>query len=58
MTRRQYYAGQAMIALMSSAPWVEGMNSHAAEEDVEFKLALATQSWAMADAMLATEGGA
>lgn len=57
---RDYFAAQAMIALMSSDRWVRTMNSHAAAADREFKAALAQHSWAMADAMLAArgEGGA
>lgn len=55
-TLRDFFAGMAMIALMSSEPWVRGMNSHAAAEDQAFKTALATHSWQMADAMLAARG--
>lgn len=58
VTLRQYFAGLAMIALMSNDAWVSSLNSHAATEDIKFKTALAQQSWAMADAMLAQEGGA
>lgn len=56
VTLRDYFAGVAMVALMSSEPWVRGMNSHAADEDRQFKTALARHSWQMADAMLATRG--
>lgn len=55
-TLRDFFGGVAMIALMSSEPWVRGMNSHAAHEDDQFKTALAVHSWQMADAMLATRG--
>jgi hypothetical protein len=55
-TLRDRFAMAAMVALMSSEPWVRAMNSHAAEEDVQFKQALARHSWSMADTMLATRG--
>jgi hypothetical protein len=57
VTLRRYFAGQAMIALMSNEAWVRSLNSHAADEDTKFKVALAQQCWTMADVMLATEQG-
>jgi hypothetical protein len=52
MTLRDYFAAKAMIALMSSDRWVNGLDQHAGMNAIAFKAALASQSFMMADEML------
>ena len=54
MTLRDYFAGQAMIALMSSPSWVSGMDKAAAAAKCDFKSAVAVNAFLLADAMLET----
>lgn len=58
MTLRDYFAAKAMIALAGSEKWINGMDRYAAKTGVEFKDALALESYKMADAMLAARGAA
>lgn len=50
VSRRDYFAGQALIALMSCDAWVRGLD--AVTPKGELKDAVAAHTYAMADAML------
>lgn len=50
MPLRDYFAGQALMALMSSPSWVAGLDSVTPRN--EFKAAVAAHTYLMADAML------
>jgi hypothetical protein len=58
-TRRDYFAGMAMQALIAKSPFFdkEGRfgNLITEEEEAEFKEGIAKSAWAYADWMLATE---
>jgi hypothetical protein len=51
LSLRDYFAGQALIALMSSELWTRGLDSNA--KPGEFKAALAAHAYVLADHMLA-----
>lgn len=53
MSLRDWFAGQAMVALMSSRSWVAGLDATAKETGYEFKARLAVEAYRMADWMLA-----
>lgn len=54
MSLRDYFAGQALIAFMSSPPWTRGLDDTLAQMDQrgEFKAQLSAHCYAMADLML------
>lgn len=52
MSLRDYFAGQAIIALMSSPAWVGGLDKAAAAGQANFKGSLAVNAYVLADAML------
>jgi hypothetical protein len=52
MTLRDWFAGQAIIALMSDAKWVTGLDDAAKLAKTDFKTALAHNGYALADAMM------
>jgi hypothetical protein len=52
MTLRDYFAGQAVIALMSNPTWVAGLDKAASDNGYDFKHALAGSAYALADEML------
>jgi hypothetical protein len=56
MTLRDYFAGDSLIAFMSSDRYIRGLDDAAARSGVEFKSALAQQVYEMADAMLEARG--
>jgi hypothetical protein len=55
MSLRDYFAGQAMIALMGSASWVRGFDDYRSTTKAkeEFKSGVAAHAYLLADAMLA-----
>lgn len=53
MSLRDYFAGQALVACMSSPRWVEGLDISAAKSGSKFGEALAAMAFQYADAMLA-----
>ena len=53
MSLRDYFASQAITALMSDQRWVNGLDDSAKKEGLLFRPALATCAYQLADAMLA-----
>jgi hypothetical protein len=52
MSLRDYFAGQAIIALMSSPIWMKGADAAFSATSLEFKRGLAGHAYIMADEML------
>ncbi len=50
---RDWFAGQALIAFASCAPWMRGFDAANTKAGGDFKAGLATNAYIMADAMLA-----
>ena len=52
MTLRDYFAGEALQAFMSSNRWLTGLDFKCNESKILFKVRLAQECYVMADAML------
>jgi hypothetical protein len=52
MSLRDWFAGQALIALMSNKAWVTGLDAHCERFCLEFRPELARSAYETADAML------
>lgn len=53
MSLRDWFAGQALVALMSNPGWVKGLDEVVGRAGCSFKASLAANVYAVADAMLA-----
>ena len=52
MTLRDYFAGQALIAFMSSPQWTAGMDKEVVKSGGNFKMSVAVNCYLMADCMM------
>jgi hypothetical protein len=52
MSRRDYFAGQALIALLSSAGWVRDADDAFKKNGIAFKRGVAANAFALADEMV------
>lgn len=52
MTMLDWFAGQAMIALMSNSAWVAGLDKIAHDQGYDFKSSLAANAYKMATEMM------